>query len=510
MANRFKMTAIIIILLSLILKLSGFIRESIIADEFGASHITDGYILAFTLITLVLTIISTGFNNVFLPLYTKNKKTNLAQTTRDASTLMNGTVLLFILLSIASYFFIPILAPLIFGFMDEKTREVAIGISKFFSVFLPFLALNGILESYLQAHYSYVPAHAAKLSATLLSALSGLIFSDLWGIYSLAYGFVAGLILGVGIQSYYLFKKGFTWTPALKLSGHFKQAFVVLLVPSLLNAIVGPLNTFADKIFASTTIGGAVTYLNNASLIVSIPNAIYATTIGALIFTFLTERTEEKQGFYRILKTGIELNFMVFIPLTAGLMVVGNEAIAFIYQHGHFTDQDTLKTYEALLMYAPLIITQGMQVIVSKAMYALERTAIILRISLTTIILNLALNYLFMIWFGFLGLALSSSLVSIYFLVISTRFLYKELADYPAKRLFLLLGKVIPPTLCMVIPMLLLKRSPILNLADELQQIISLTVIGVLFYLLGMWLFYRSGLKMLYRMLIKREKGFFD
>ncbi|MFP3472748.1 hypothetical protein R0J90_22095, partial [Micrococcus sp. SIMBA_144] len=69
--SNLKKTAIWITLLALILKLSGFLRESIIAREFGANDYTDGYLIAFSFITLVVALISIGFNNVFLPLYVK-------------------------------------------------------------------------------------------------------------------------------------------------------------------------------------------------------------------------------------------------------------------------------------------------------------------------------------------------------------------------------------------------------------------------------------------------------
>ena len=46
--------------LALLLKLSGFLRESIVAKEFGASDATDAYFLAFSFITLVVAMIATG------------------------------------------------------------------------------------------------------------------------------------------------------------------------------------------------------------------------------------------------------------------------------------------------------------------------------------------------------------------------------------------------------------------------------------------------------------------
>ena len=102
-----KKTAIWITLLALFLKLSGFIRESIIARQFGATDLTDGYLYAFSLVTLIVAMISGGFNNVFLPMYMKKKKENPEEAERNANGIMNATVIGFLILSILTFFLIP-------------------------------------------------------------------------------------------------------------------------------------------------------------------------------------------------------------------------------------------------------------------------------------------------------------------------------------------------------------------------------------------------------------------
>lgn len=68
-----------------------------------------------------------------------------------------------------------------------------------------------------------------------------------------------------------------------------------MLVPSLLNSVVGQINVFVNKAFASD-IKGAVTYLNDASLITSIPQTVYATSIAVIIFTLLSEQLDNQKN----------------------------------------------------------------------------------------------------------------------------------------------------------------------------------------------------------------------
>jgi putative peptidoglycan lipid II flippase len=502
-----KRTALWITLLALLVKLSGFLRESIIAKQFGANEYTDGYLLAFSFITLVLAVISGGFNNVFLPLYIQKKKKDPEAAEKNANGIMNATVAIFLIVTIIGYFFVPSFVPIIFGNMTPTTEAVAVKITQIFFLFMGAIALNGILDSYLQGRRIFVPSQISKLLATLMGALFALLFSHVWGIYSLAYGFVFGIILGIVLMFFYLQKNGYRWSPTFAVDKEFRQTFLVLLVPSLLNSLVGQMNMFIDKMFASGTIEGAVTYLNNASLLVSIPHTIYGTTIAAIIFTLLSEQVDDQRKFQQTFFTGMELSLMTLMPIAVGLLFVGDAAISFVYERGRFTAEDTHNTYIALLFYLPLIITQGLQYIVSKSMYAQGKTAIVLRISVTTIALNTLLNYLFVKSFGYPGLALSSSLVSFYYLTACTISVYKGFEQGETKKLFWLIARVSLPTAIMAVPLYVIKYWTPVGHWYSLLQLAVLVPIGVVFYIVGTYFFYRDGFYRLLRMIKTKQRA---
>lgn len=504
--SKLKRTAIFITLLALVLKLSGFLRESIISRQFGATNYTDGYLLAFTFITLVIAIISGGFNNVFLPLYVKLKKEQPERTERDAVGIMNSTILLFLIITAVFYFLLPSIVPLIYGNMTPTTKHVAIEISQFFLLFMFAIALSGILDSYLQGRRIFVPSQVSKLIATLMGAVFALLFSGKWGINSLAYGFIFGTLLGAIIQFYYLLKSGFRWTPTFKVHKEFRVAFLVPLLPSLLNSLAGQINMFIDKSFASGTFQGAVTYLNNASLIVSIPSAIYATTIAAIIFTLLSERINDRPKFQQTVFMGMELSLVTLLPIAVGLVLVGDQVISFIYEGGAFTAEDTHKTYIALLLYTPMIVAQGLQYIVSKSMYARGKTAVIMRIGLTTIALNFILNYILVKTMSYAGLALSSSIVAIYYLLSTTFAVYKDFDRSEVTRLIRLFLRSIPPVLIMGIPVYLIKNYTGINDWYSLWQLAVTVPVGVILYVVGLYIFYRPGFNRLIEIVKRKRK----
>lgn len=490
--SRLKKTALWATALALVLKVSGFIRESIVAKEFGASSETDAYFLAFGFITLVVAMISTGFNNVFLPMYVKSRAAG-ERGDQNANALLNWTMLIFVGVSLVGWFFADAFVPFIYGNMSEATSVFAVQMTQIFFAFMTMIALSGLLDSYLQSRRIFVPSQVSKLLATLMAALFALFFSDVWGIFSLVYGFIAGTVLGVVIQIAALIRSDYKWQPVFRMERDFRVAFLILIVPSLLNSVVGQVNLFVNRFFASGTGDASVTYLNNSSLIISIPNAIYATTLAAIIFTLMSEQTENVAKFRDTVFRGMEISLVTLLPIAVGLLVVGDAVVAFIYERGAFTAVDTANTHLALLLYLPIIVFQGMQLILSKSMYARGKTAVVFRISVTTIAVNILLNWLLVDKYGYPALAISASVVSVYYFVVSMVVVYRDLGVAEFRRFARMSTRVVGPAVVMGLAVWGLKVVLGASEWAALVQLVVLVPVGVAVYAVMVRLFYREG-----------------
>ncbi|WP_338754546.1 murein biosynthesis integral membrane protein MurJ [Bacillus sp. FJAT-52991] len=503
--TKFKKTALWTMILALVLKLSGLVRESIIVKEFGPSAEMAGYSIAFSFITVVIAMIATGFNNVFLPIYIKRKHEGIDLTDQNANGLLNRIIVIFVIISIVGWYGSPWFVPLIFPRMSAAAEPIAVHITQIFFMFMVFIALSALLDSYLQSRRIFVPSQIAKLLATLLAALFAVFFSDAWGIYAVAYGFVTGTVLGVLLQTLYLEKSDYQWKPELTIEPDFRKAFMILLIPSLLNSAVGQVNVLVNKSFASGTFDEAVTYLNNASMVTSIPNAIYATTLVTIFFTLMSEQTADEKAFKDTFFKGMEISLVILLPVAVGLALVGDAAISFIFEGEKFTAKHTDQTYMALLWYAPTIVFQGMQLILSKSMYARGKTSVVFRISVTTIFLNLMLNWMLVDKFGYLSLAFSASMVSIYFFILSMLVVYKDLGLAELRRFFHMCWRVLIPT--MIMGFIVWEAKMILPMEDwySLFQLAILALIGVVVYVVSLRWIYPIGFNRLVGFMRKRK-----
>jgi len=490
--NTFKSAALWSIILAIALKISGLVRESIIAKEFGASAETTGFYLAFSFITLVIAMIATGFNNVFLPMYIQRLKAGQTSD-QNANGLLNLLMIIFVLISVLGWQYAEWFVPIIFLHMSEAVKPIAINITEVFFLFMTVIVLSSLLDSYLQSRRIFVPSQIAKFLATFFAAIFALLFSDTWGIYAVAYGFVNGTIIGVVIQIFFLAKSDYHWKPEISIEADFRKAFIILLIPSLLNSAVGQVNLLVNKSFASGTIDAAVTYLNNASMIVSIPNAIYASTLVTIIFTLMSEQVSNEQTFKNTFFRGMELSLITLLPIAIGMLIVGDSLISFIFERGKYSAEDTYQTYHALLWYTPTIVFQGMQLILSKSMYARGKTSIVFRISVTTIVLNFLLNWLLVDKFGYLALAFSASIVSAYYFIVSMIVVYKDLGVLELKRFFIMGWKIVISSTIMGLILFTIKMLLPFNGMITLLQLILLTAIGVVIYTLSLKVFYPVG-----------------
>nr|WP_269799397.1 lipid II flippase MurJ [Bacillus sp. FJAT-42315] len=209
----------------------------------------------------------------------------------------------------------------------------------------------------------------------------------------------------------------------------------------------------------------------------------------------MSEQAADEKAFKDTFFKGMETSLIILLPVAVGLALVGDAAIAFIFESGKFTVEHTDQTYMALLWYAPTIVFQGMQLILSKSMYARGKTSIVFRISVTTIFLNLMMkmNWMLVNKFGYLSLAFSASMVSIYFFILSMLVVYKDLGLAELRRFFHMCWHVLIPTMIMDLVVWRAKLILPLEAWYSLFQLALWVLIGVVVYVVSLRLIYPVG-----------------
>jgi len=235
---------------------------------------------------------------------------------------------------------------------------------------------------------------------------------------------ILGMALGVLIGGVFQFlvqlpatlRHGLTfkWVLNWKHAGIIKVG--KLLGPAVLGFGVYEINILVDTILASLLAGGSISYLYYANRLVQLPLGVFGVALGIAILPTLTAHAVKKE-FSELRDTlafGIRLVLFITIPATVGLIILSFPIINTLWERGEFGRSTTLGTQMALIYYAiGLCAFAGTKVLVS-AFYSLQDTKTPMKIGIYTMLLNIGLGVLLMGPLKHGGLALATSIASIF------------------------------------------------------------------------------------------------
>jgi putative peptidoglycan lipid II flippase len=195
------------------------------------------------------------------------------------------------------------------------------------------------------------------------------------------------------------------------------KTVIKILIPQVIGLGVYNLNILINTQFASFMEDGSVTYLYLAERLLEFPLGIFAVSIATISLTQLSEFSNNKN----LIKMSKYLNdrmaFLYFLLCPCCIIFIfwGDSICNLLYVRGEFTISDSLFTYKALIAYSIGLIFVGGVRLLTQAFFAVKDTATPVKLAMINLIVNAVLCYFFSIYlnFGFIGLALSSSISSI-------------------------------------------------------------------------------------------------
>jgi putative peptidoglycan lipid II flippase len=114
----------------------------------------------------------------------------------------------------------------------------------------------------------------------------------------------------------------------------------------------------------------------------------------------------------RTLQQSLRLILFLTIPSAVGLMILSHPLVAFLFQHGAFTESSTDITQGVLLFYALGLFAHAAIEILSRGFYALSDTRTPVTFAIVSLVANLALSAAFVRPLEVEGLALAVSLAT--------------------------------------------------------------------------------------------------
>ncbi|WP_096550381.1 murein biosynthesis integral membrane protein MurJ [Ureibacillus thermosphaericus] len=485
-----KKAAFLIIILTIVVKGLGFIRDIVISYYYGASYISDAYLLSLTIPTFFFSFISMGITTGFIPTFTKiADNTNETQAISFTNNLTN--VLLFfctLIIVIGIIFTEPIVKIFAIGFEGETLR-LAVDFTRIGFITLYFYVLTAIYSGYLQIKGDFATPVLVGFPMNIITMIV-IFISTKTSLVVLAYGSVLAAFSQILLWLPAIIKKGYKYKFTFNIKDKNLKEMFVIAIPAIIALNINQINVLIDRTLASTIAPGAMSSIDYANRLNIFMNSLFAGSIATVLYPTMAKMAlkKDKMGLNSSMQEALNIVTIITVPLSVGMIIFSEQIIQVLFGRGAFDRIAIYMTSQALLYYSIGISAYGFREILSRAFYAITDTKTPLINSVYSMILNICLNFILLKYLGIGGLALSTSLSAIFMVILLSINYNKKIVRINYKPIIVTLLKCSIASILMGLSTLLIFEILSSKIILTIALIISV-VIGVILYLLLIYLF---------------------
>lgn len=478
-------------------RLTGLLREMVMAQKFGAGYAYDTYLLGFRIPNLTRDLFAEGaLSSAFVPTFTAYLDQKKHDEAARLSNLVGTVILVFVgtfvvLGSIFSPQIVLLLAP---GFTEVPGKfQLAVHLTRIMFPFLLLVSMSAQAMGVLNASNQFgVPATAStcfNITSVCLGLLLGFELGPHIGISpieGMGYGVVLGGLMQLLWQVPSLRRFGFGFHLDFAWNHPGLHQIFRLMVPAIVGNAAVQLNVMVNTNFASRIsdpirgADGPVSWLAYAFRFMQLPLGLFGVSFASAILPSVSRSAASGnlEEFRKTVSRSAGTVLLMTVPSSVGLILLGKPIIGAIFQGGQFQTYDTQQTALALSCYAVGLAGYASTKIFNPAFYALADAKTPMFVSM----LSVATNFIFAEFLvtefnlGIAGLALSTSIVALSGCILLFARLRRRLGGLDGRYLTGRFLRVTAASLVMAIPVAVAttyiarhfgesKRADFLNLA---------------------------------------------
>jgi putative peptidoglycan lipid II flippase len=421
--------------MTLISRITGFVRDILIATFLGTGPVADAWVVAFRFPNLFRRFFGEGaFNAAFVPLYAKHLEgegPEAAKTFAEEAQAGLGSVLLIfsVLMLIVMPWAMLVLAP---GFLfeggeaftvSEALRRVASGevpdkyaltvlFTRITLPYLFFVSLVALLSGVLNSLGRFFVAAAAPILLNLI-LIAALLFlaphlaspghALVWGVFVAGAVQLAALVWGCA-------RAGVMPAPRLPVWSPRMRRLVVLGVPGIIAAGITQINIVIGTLIA-TLEAGAPALLYYADRIYQLPLGMIGVAMGVVLLPDLSRRLRagDDAGARATQNRGLEFSMLLTVPAAVALTIIPLAVVIVLFEHGAFTRADSQGTAMAVAAFALGLPAFVMIKVFQPGFFAREDTRTPMLYAGAQTVVNIVLSIVLFRAIGFVGIAIATS-----------------------------------------------------------------------------------------------------
>ncbi|CAE6944141.1 MULTISPECIES: murein biosynthesis integral membrane protein MurJ [Pseudomonas] len=406
--------------LTMLSRVLGFVRDTIIARTFGAGVASDAFVVAFKLPNLLRRIFAEGaFSQAFVPILAEYKTQQGEEATRTFIAYVSGLLTLVLALVtligiLAAPWIVWISAP---GFADEPDRfNLTTDLLRVTFPYILLISLSSLAGAVLNTWNRFsVPAFVPTLLnvSMIVFALFLTPYFDP-PIMALGWAVLVGGLLQLCYQLPHLKRIGMLVLPRLNLKDMGVWRVLKQMGPAIFGVSVSQISLIINTIFASFLVAGSVSWMYYADRLMELPSGVLGVALGTILLPALskTYASADHGEYSRLLDWGLRLCFVLVLPSAVALALLAEPLTVSLFQYGKFSATDALMTQQALIAYSVGLLGIILVKILAPGFYAQQNIKTPVKIALVTLVFTQLMNLLLIGPLAHAGLALSIGLAA--------------------------------------------------------------------------------------------------
>jgi putative peptidoglycan lipid II flippase len=423
-------------------RIAGLIREIVAANYFGVRGPMSAFTIAFQVPNLIRSLFAdAALQAAFVPVFTEElEKRSRAEAFRIASALL--FVIAVVLGSLTAIFVLvaPVLMPVFAPGFDNHLTDLTVNLARLLFPIVLLLGLTGLVVGVLNSFDNFGPGAISPLfwNIGIIATLVVLTphFEGEHRIYAYAIGVLVGTVVQLLLPLPWLRRTGFRIVRSFDWRDERVMRVLKLMLPVTLGLGLINFNLSVDSIFGTLINDQAPAAIDKAFRIYMLPQGVFAVAVATVLFPTLSRYAarDDQQGMRTILATGTRQLLLLMVPTMAALLVLSDPITQVIYQRGEFDAAQSDLVSEALFYFALSLPFAGVNLLLIRVFFSLQRPWVPTLLALANLFLNAALDAVLYGPMGIGGVTLATAIVSLATMLVLAYVLRPRLGGIDGRR----------------------------------------------------------------------------
>ncbi len=362
---------------ALLSQLLGFLRDRLLASQFGAGEILDVYYASFRVPDLIFILSSSMVSlSVLIPFLSRKQQEGKEYARAFLDSVFSAFFFFLIVVSLLAGIFAPEMTKSFFPGFTTGMLQTTVLLMRILLLQPIFLGISNLFASVTQLERRFFVYALSPILYNFGIVVGVLFLYPMFGLSGLAWGVVLGAVLHLGIQIPVIARTGMLPRPRLSFSMSVIKEVLLVSLPRTLALSLQNISVLLLTALGSLLGVGSIAIFNLSWNLQSVPLSIVGASYSLAAFPTLAGlwNKGEKGNFIATLATAMRHIVFWSMPALVLFVVLRAQIVRTVLGSGAFDWGDTRLTAAALALFAISIVAQSITLLFTRCYYAAGKT----------------------------------------------------------------------------------------------------------------------------------------